>query len=507
MLGAMNENLAHQRDTTGGGQIGTLPGFRTPPHNHEAERALLGAILANNRAYEAVSDFLADQHFADPVNGMAFAACAALIERNQLASPVTLKNYFEQNQTLSEVGGTRYLAELAASAVTIINAVEYGRIIYDLYLRRQLIDLGETMVNDAFGAEMDDSALSQIESAEQALYDLATTGDIQGGFQDFGRALGEALDVAEAAHKRDGHLAGVTTGLKDLDSMLGGLHNSDLLILAGRPSMGKTALVTNIAYSAAARHAQTGGEEGAVVGFFSLEMSAEQLAARIISERTSVPSDAMRKGNLSNEEFETLVRESQTLKSLPLYIDDTPALTVSALRTRARRLKRQHGLGLVIVDYLQLLSASRRGNNDNRVQEVSEMTRGLKTLAKELNVPVISLSQLSRAVEQREDKRPQLSDLRESGSIEQDADVVMFIFRQQYYLERAEPMQRGDESPDKFHERHSRWQQRVEEAYNLAEVIIAKQRHGPVGTVNTFFDGRFTRFGDWLPDDHVPEHA
>ncbi|MGB0750191.1 MAG: replicative DNA helicase [Magnetospiraceae bacterium] len=483
-----------------------VPGFRAPPHNYEAEKALLGAILANNKAFEAVSEFLRPDHFADSINGRAYEACSLLIERGQLASPVTLKNYFEQNQALSEVGGTKYLAELAASAVTIINAGEYGRIVYDLFLRRELIGLGERMVNKAYGGDIDETALSQIEESEQRLYDLATTGEIEGGFTDLREALLQALTSAEAAHKRDGALAGVTTGLKDLDGMLGGLHPTDLLILAARPSMGKTALATNLAYNAAARYHETNGDEGAVVGFFSLEMSAEQLAGRIISERTSIPSDAMRKGNLSNEEFEVLVRESQTLYEIPLFIDDTPALTVSALRTRARRLKRQHNLGMIIVDYLQLLSANKGSRADSRVQEVSEMTRGLKTLAKELNVPVIALSQLSRAVEQREDKRPQLADLRESGSIEQDADVVMFIYRAQYYLERGEPQQRADEADDKFHERHERWQQRVEEVYNLAEVLIAKQRHGPIGTTKVYFDGRYSRFADWISDDQVPAH-
>ncbi|MCW8862666.1 MAG: replicative DNA helicase, partial [Rhodospirillales bacterium] len=393
--------------------------FRTPPHNYEAEKALLGAIFANNQAYEKVSEFLRPEHFADPVHGDIYAACSTLIERQQLANPVTLKNLFERNETLSEVGGIRYLSELAESAVTIINAGEYGRIVYDLYLKRQLINLGEEVVNEAFSGEIAISAMGQIEKAEQQLYDLATKGETEGGFISFRDSIMEALKVAEIAHQREGRLAGVTSGLTDLDQQLGGLHGSDLIILAGRPSMGKTALATNIAYNAAAVHLETDGKEGAVVGFFSLEMSSEQLAARIISERTSISSDSMRKGLLHDDQFNRLVVESQKLYKLPLFIDDTPALTVSALRTRARRLKRQHNLGLIVVDYLQLISAAAGSRGDNRVQEVSEITRGLKTLAKELQVPVIALSQLSRAVEQREDKRPQLSDLRESGSIEQ----------------------------------------------------------------------------------------
>ncbi len=467
---------------------GKRSGPRVPPRNFEAEKALLGGILANNRAHEQVSEFLRMEHFADPINGMVFEAVSRLVERGQIADPVTLRNYFEQNRQLSEIGGTRYLAELSDSAVTIINAGEYARIVYDLHLKRQLIDLGERVVNAAFDADVDETAQRQIEVAEQQLYDLATTGEIEGGFQPFKDSVISALTSAEAAHKRTSGLAGCATRLRDLDKMLGGLHKSDLVVLAGRPSMGKTALATNIAYNAAYEHARSNGEEGAVVGFFSLEMSAEQLAARIISQEVQISSDRMRKGELSNDEFTRLVSASQALYRLPFYIDDTPALTVAALRTRARRLKRQHGLQLIVVDYLQLISGSAR-RNENRVQELSEITRGLKTLAKELNVPVIALSQLSRAVEQREPPRPQLSDLRDSGSIEQDADVVMFIYRPEYYLERKRP---DDDNPEKV----AKWQERLDRVRNLAEVIIGKQRHGPVGSVTLQFTGQFTRFGD-----------
>jgi replicative DNA helicase len=343
--------------------------------------------------------------------------------------------------------------------------------------------------------------MMQIGDAEQQLYDLAMTGELEGGFQAFDVSIKEAIMRAEIAHKRDGRLAGVGTGLRDIDDLLGGFHPSDLIILAGRPSMGKTALATNIAFNAAYDYetetdanGNTRTINGAVVGFFSLEMSSEQLAARILSEQTEIASDKMRRGTLTNEEFDKLVEAARMLHNLPIFIDDTPALTVNTLRTRARRLKSQHNLGLVIVDYLQLMQGNLR--TDNRVLEIGEITRGLKTLAKELEVPVLALSQLSRAVEQREDKRPLLSDLRESGTIEQDSDVVSFIFREAYYLERGEPVHRQDESTEKFSERHERWQTRSDEMKHRSELIIAKQRHGPTGNVSLYFDGTYTRFAD-----------
>jgi len=477
------------------------PHFRSLPHNIEAEKALLGAIFVDNRSYEKVSEYLRPEHFALAAHGRIFEACAKLIESGRMADPVILKGFLERDDSLAEIGGTEYLAELAANAITVINAGEYGRVIYDLHLKRELIALGQEIVNKAYGGEVDDTASIQIETAESSLYKLATVGESETGFRTFRDAVLETVKVAEAAHARDGGLAGVGTDLTDLDKLLGGLHNSDLVILAGRPSMGKTALATNIAFNAAYNYNSSGGKEGAVVGFFSLEMSAEQLAARILSEQTEISSDRMRKGELSNEEFQKLVAGSQSLYRLPLFIDDTPGLSVSALRTRARRLKRQHGLGLIVIDYLQLVVGTPGTRQENRVQEVSEITRGLKTLAKELNVPVLALSQLSRAVEQREDKRPQLSDLRESGSIEQDADVVSFVFRQEYYLERERPAQRADEKDDSFNTRNERWERLREEARNLAEVIVAKQRHGPIGTVKLLFQGEFTRFSN-LDRDH-----
>ncbi|HLI12433.1 MAG TPA: replicative DNA helicase [Alphaproteobacteria bacterium] len=486
------------------------PALRTPPHNVEAEMALLGAILANNRAYEKVSEFLRPDHFIDPRHQRMFDACSRLIERGQLANSVTLKAYFEQDKTLEEIGGTKYLARLEGAAISIINAGEYGRTIHDLFLRRQLIELGSDVVNRAYEVTLDESAMQQIEEAERNLYDLATTGQFEGGFTPLPDALRQAIDTAEAAFKRSSHVSGVTTGFRDLDKKLGGLHPSDLVILAGRPSMGKTALATNIAFNAAAAYREaTNAEgkmevaEGAKVAFFSLEMSAEQLANRLLSEQTEIASDRIRRGEVSREDFPRFLEVVQQLSRVPLFIDDTPALTIPALRTRARRLKRQHGLGLIVIDYLQLLYPGGTTRSDNRVQEVSEITRGLKALAKELQVPVLALSQLSRAVEQREDKRPQLADLRESGSIEQDADVVMFIFREQYYLERAEPKQRPDETPEKFEQRHEQWLKRCEQVHNVAEVNIAKQRHGPIGTVGLFFDGTYTRFGNLERPDYA----
>lgn len=481
------------------------------PHNFEAEAALLGALLANNSAYDRVSDYLQPEHFADAVHGRIFAAIGRLIGAGQLANPVTLKNFFEKDAALEEVGGADYLADLAGSVITSSNAGDYGRLIYDLFLRRELIAIGDDILHDARSFDIDLQATSQIEKAEQGLFDLATSGEAERGFQDFRVALAKAIDITESAFRREGRISGVPSGFRDLDAKLGGLHSSDLIILAARPSMGKTALATNIAVNAASTRTVDTDDNGNQVesthpvAFFSLEMSAEQLAMRIVSEHVGVSGEKLRRGELGSAQFEALVKASRELSDLPLFVDDTPALTIPQLRTRARRLKRTRGLGLIIVDYLQLLAPTPGRRNDNRVQEVSEITRGLKALAKELDVPVIALSQLSRAVEQREDKRPQLADLRESGSIEQDADVVMFIFREQYYLERAEPAQRDDEPMDKFNDRHDRWMQRCEEVYNTGEVIIAKQRHGPIGIVRLSFDGQFTKFGDLAQEDHLPE--
>lgn len=482
---------------------------RELPHNLEAEQALLGAIFQSNRAYERVSEFLQADHFANALHARIYGACGRLIEQGHLATPVTLKGYLENDPLLKEAGGPAYLAHLANSVITVVNAEDYGRLIHDFALRRELIDLGQQMVNEAYEVSFDRSATDQIEIAEQKLYDLATTGHQEGGFQDFRMALTTAIHMAEAAHRRAGQLAGVPTDLMDLDKKLGGLHPSDLIILAGRPSMGKTALATNIAFNAAKLYKEkidaTGQREvldGAKVAFFSLEMSAEQLATRLLAQEAEISSHKIRTGELANEDFSRMVQVSHELHSMPLFIDDTPALSVSAVRTRCRRLARQHGLGLIVIDYLQLLSANPGDRSDGRVNEVSAITRGLKALAKELNVPVIALSQLSRAVEQRDDKKPQLSDLRESGSIEQDADVVMFVYREEYYLSRSEPGRKPEEDESRFMERHRAWMERCEKAHNVAEVIVAKQRHGPIGSVRLFFDGNYTKFGNLIASDY-----
>ena len=430
------------------------------------------------------------------MHGRIYDAAAKLIERGQAANPVTLKSYFERDPDLLHLGGAAYLADLAASVVAVVSAADYGRAIHDLYLRRQLIAVGEDMVNDAHAHDLEALAPLQIERAESKLFDLGQIGELRGGFVSFNDSLATAIEHAEAARRRDSHLTGVTTGFLDLNNKLGGFHRSDLLILAARPSMGKTALATNMAYQAAKAHLDSDGKEGAVVGFFSLEMSSEQLATRILSDVTSIESERIRKGQIGEREFHSFIEASSQLSRLPLFIDDTPALSIAAVRTRARRLKRKHNLGMVVIDYLQLLRADSGKASESRVLEVSEITRGLKALAKELDLPVIALSQLSRAVESREDKRPQLSDLRESGSIEQDSDVVMFIFREEYYLNRDQPTMHKGESQEAYNERYSHWAKRLQEVGHIAEIIIGKQRHGPIGTVRLQFDGQYTRFSD-----------
>lgn len=463
------------------------------PHNIEAEQQLLGAILTNNDIYDRVSSLVKAEHFFDPVHQRIFEVAAARIQKNALASPVTLKAFFDEDQGLKELGGPAYLVRLAGAAISAYAARDYAQMVYDLAVRRELIQLGRDIAAQAAKVEVASEPKDQIIEAEQRLYKLGEQGVAERGFQSFLKAVTDAVNVANAAYQRDGGLAGISTGLIDMDKKLGGLHPSDLLILAGRPSMGKTSLATNIAFNIAKAHKRgrlpdgtEGSVEGGVVGFFSLEMSAEQLAARILSEASEVPSEQIRRGDMTESEFRRFVEAAKALEACPLYIDDTPALPISQVAARARRLKRTHGLDLLIIDYLQLLKGA---SKDNRVQEVSEITQGLKAIAKELNIPVIALSQLSRQVESREDKRPQLSDLRESGSIEQDADVVMFVFREEYYREREKP---GDHELEKM----AQWQTLMESVHGKAEVIIGKQRHGPIGTVELSFEGRFTRFGN-----------
>ncbi len=482
---------------------GADAGYRTPPGNLEAEQALLGAILVNNDAASRVTDFLQSEHFYEPGHQRIYSAALRLIERGQIANPVTLKYYFDQDEALAEVGGAQYLARLAGAAVTVINAQHYGRTIFDLALRRGLIEIGEAMVNQAYEADVEVEAGEQIEVAEQNLFELAEHGQTDQGLQNFDRVLTSAINMAEAAYNREGQMMGVSSGLVDLDQKLGGLHPSDLVILAGRPAMGKSSLAANIAFHAAQtikRQRMEDGTEkvidGAVTAFFSLEMSAEQLATRLLAEQSRINSEKIRRGDITSDEFSRMVSASQAIESAPLYIDDTPALTISALRTRARRLMRQHDLGLVVVDYLQLLRGTGRGA-ENRVQEISEITQGLKALAKELNVPVLALSQLSRQVESREDKRPLLSDLRESGSIEQDADVVMFVYREEYYHEWKQP---EPDTPD-----HAKWLERADQIHGIAEVIIGKQRHGPTGTVRLQFEREFTKFSNLEAAGRYPD--
>ena len=472
---------------------------RSLPHNIEAEQALLGAILISNEVVDRLGRLRAN-HFFDPVHGRIFDVVHRRHLNGQLATPVTIKPVFAADAGLQELGGGAYLAHLVNAAPQVFNAKDFADIIYDLALLRSLVDIGETVAHRALDMRSEDKPIEQISDAEEKLYQLAETGRAERGFKSFRRALVEAVESANAAYQRDGGLSGIASGLRDIDAKLGGFHPSDLIILAGRPSMGKTALATNIAFNIANAYRQgekpdgtIGAIDGGVVGFFSLEMSSEQLASRILSEQAEVSTEKIRRGDMDEDEFRRLVLTAQALENAPLFIDDTPALRISELAARARRLKRQKGLDLIIVDYLQLCRGSSKSGQESRVQEVSEITQGLKAIAKELNVPVIALSQLSRKVEERDDKRPQLSDLRESGSIEQDADVVCFVFRKEYYVERQEPSEGTAE--------HEKWMTEMEDVHNIGELIIGKQRHGPIGTVRLHFDSRFTRFGDLARND------
>src|SRR3978361_1392362 len=482
------------------------PVYRSAPHNIEAEQSLLGAILVNNDAFYAVTAFWGPNHFFEPIHQTIYETAGSLIRMGKIATPITLKTFVPADTDIGGMTVGQYLARLAAEATTIINAHDYGRTIYELALRRDLIRIGEDMVNVAFDAPVDFAPRAQIEDAERRLYELAESGRYDGGFQKFSPALGIAADMAAKAFQRDGKLSGIATGLRDLDVKMGGLQPSDLIIIAGRPGMGKTALATNISYNVAKAHraeVQADGTmksvNGGIVGFFSCEMSAEQLATRILAEQTRIASSTIRRRGISEEEFDRIRDYTIELEHLPLFVDETGGLSISQLTARARRLKRQKGLDVIVVDYIQLLQGSGKRGNDNRVQEVTEITTSLKALAKELNVPVIALSQLSRQVESRDDKRPQLSDLRESGSIEQDADVVMFVYREEYYLANKEPRPGTEE--------HLKWQTEMDAAHGKAEVIIGKQRHGPTGTVSVQFDAEVTRFDNLAHDSHLPERT
>ena len=476
--------------------------FRTPPHNVEAEQALIGAILVNNEAFDRVSDFLQPTHFSEEIHRRIYEVTSALIRGGKIATPITLKTFLGDHD-LGGITVPQYLARLAAEATTVINAADYGRSIYDLAIRRALITVGEEVVNVAFDAPVDHSPRAQIEEAERQLYALAESGRAEGGFQRFSDALTTAIDMAAKAYERDGKLSGIATGLSDLDRTLGGLQASDLVILAGRPAMGKTSLATNIAFNIAKAYQfqvkPDGTHEttnGGIVGFFSLEMSSEQLATRIIAEQSGVASYKIRRGDITDDDFHLITDAARQMQTVPFYIDQTGGISIAQLTARARRLKRQRGLDLLVVDYLQLLSGSKSAGS-NRVQELTEITTGLKALAKELKVPIVALSQLSRQVESRDDKRPQLSDLRESGSIEQDADVVMFVYREEYYLKNKQPREGTEE--------FITWQTDMERAHGKAEIIIGKQRHGPTGTVEVQFDAEVTRFSTLVSNDYLPE--
>jgi replicative DNA helicase len=480
------------------------PPYRTAPHNIELEQALLGAILVNNEAFYRVSDFLEPRHFFEPVHQKLYEIAASLVRVGKTATPITLKTFLPSDLDVAGLTASQYLARLAAEATTVINASDYGRTIYDLALRRSLIVIGEDIVNAAYDAPVDERPQDQIEQAERNLYELAETGRYDGGFQRFAQALTTAVEMAAHAYQRDGKLSGLATGLKDLDRMMGGLQKSDLIILAGRPGMGKSSLATNVGYNIAKvweGHVRADGRiestNGGIVGFFSLEMSAEQLATRMISEQTEIPSSRIRRGEIQPADFDRIAETARQMEQVPFYIDETGGLSIAQLAARARRLKRQRGLDLLVIDYIQLLSGSSRRAQEGRVQEVTEITTALKALAKELNIPILALSQLSRAVESRDDKRPQLSDLRESGSIEQDADVVMFVFREEYYHKNREPRPGTEE--------HIKWQAEGDAIHGRAEVIIGKQRHGPTGTVQMQFKADVTRFSDLANEDYMPE--
>ncbi len=481
--------------------------IRTLPSNIEAEAAFLGAVLIDNRVIEELGTPLRPDHFFEPIHARIYERIVQLLDRKAVVTPVTLRPYFEADEALKAVGGVTYLARLTADGQGLLAPKELAEQIYELALLRELVSVGRTLVTKAMDTSESVAPLEQINEAEAALYAVADGASNQNQASSFGDATRIAITAIEKALNSGGHIAGKTTGFTSINERIGGLHDSDLIILAGRPGMGKTSLATNIAFNAANRlltDLQAGIDEkasvGSAVAFFSLEMSADQLATRILAENSGISSESLRTGRISREDFQQLSFASQRLAELPLYIDDTPALTIAAMRARARRLKRKHNIGMIIVDYLQLLQGTGRAN-DNRVNEISEISRGLKTLAKELHVPVIALSQLSRAVESREDKKPMLSDLRESGSIEQDADMVWFVFREDYYVKMTEPKFPAEGDTPDVADKWEKWRQKMEQVTGLAELIVAKQRHGATGKVRLRFEARITRFSDLAPEE------
>ena len=457
--------------------------YKELPNNIEAEQAVIGSILVTNEIFDEVNFIVSNTNFYDPMHQKIFDAIENMIYKGMLANPITLKNYFENEK--DELNVPEYLVKITKFSTSVRQAIEYSKIIYDMYVRRELIKISEKMIDDAKENDLESNGQKIIENSEKLLYDLAEKGTFSSSLIKFDDAMKQTIEMASAAYKNEGGIVGVPTGLRDLDDRLGGLHQSDLIIIAGRPSMGKTSLATNIAFNAAQKIQESNTKS--TVAFFSLEMSSEQLSTRIISEQARISSNDIRRGRISDEQFDQFLEISKNISELPLFIDETPAISIAAMSNRARRIKRLYGLDLIVVDYIQLMKGS-FNNKDGRVQEISQITQGLKAIAKELGVPVLALSQLSRQVEQRDDHKPQLSDLRESGSIEQDADVVMFVYREGYYLQRKEPREATVE--------HAEWQAKMNEVAHLAEIIIGKQRHGPIGKVTLEFEERFTKFKD-----------
>ena len=457
--------------------------FKELPNNIEAEQAVIGSILVTNEIFDDISTIISNVNFYDPMHQKIFNAIESMIYKGLLANPITLKNYFEKEK--DEINIPEYLVKITKFSTSARQAVEYSKIIYDMFVRRELIKISDQIIDDAKENDLNVSGQNIIENSEKLLYDLAEKGTFSSSLIKFDDAMKQTIEMASAAYKNEGGIVGVPTGLRDLDDKLGGLHQSDLIIIAGRPSMGKTSLATNIAFNAAQNIQES--DKKSSVAFFSLEMSSEQLSTRIISEQARIGSNDIRRGRISDEQFDQFLETSKNISELPLFIDETPAISIAAMSNRARRIKRLHGLDLIVVDYIQLMKGS-LNNKDGRVQEISQITQGLKAIAKELGLPVLALSQLSRQVEQRDDHKPQLADLRESGSIEQDADVVMFVYREGYYLQRKEPREATVE--------HAEWQAKMNEVAHLAEIIIGKQRHGPIGKVTLEFEERFTKFKD-----------